>query len=94
MLVKPLVIELGWGALKSALVKLPNAGFVSPHEAPALRQKLVNQYTAAFRHVEAGSPVEARNALKNLSAHISASVASEQRDRVRALVEAQIAKLG
>ena len=33
MLVKPVVIDLGWGNLKSALVKLPDSGFVAPHDA-------------------------------------------------------------
>jgi hypothetical protein len=94
MLVKPLVIELGWGTLKSAIVKLPNAGFVSPHEAPTQRQKLLNQYTAAFRQAEAGTLSEARDALKSLSANISAWVASEQRGAIATLAEGQIAKLG
>ena len=94
MLVKPLVIDLGWGALKSALVKLPNSGFVSPHEAPALRQKLVNQYTAAFRSVEAGATGEVRDTLMGLAANISASVVSDQQEALRKLVDGQRAKLG
>jgi hypothetical protein len=93
MLVKPLLIDLGWGALKSALVKLPNSGFVSPHEAPANRQKLVNEYTAAFRHVEAAATGEARSALRSLSANISAWVTSDQQGALRTLVEGQLAKL-
>jgi len=44
MLVKPLVIDLGWGTLKSALVNLQDSAFVTPHEAGALRQTLVDQY--------------------------------------------------
>jgi hypothetical protein len=94
MLVEPLVIDLGWGTLKSVLVKVPNSGFISPHEAPSQRQKLVNQYTAAFRHVEAGAIGEAKDALKSLAANISASLASEQQTAIAALVKAQIAKLG
>jgi len=94
MLVKPLLIDLGWGTLKSALAKLPNSGFASPHEAPALRQKLVNEYTVAFRQVESGALGEARSALKSLSANISASVASGQQSALRTFVEGQIAKLG
>jgi hypothetical protein len=94
MLVTPLVIDLGWGALKSALVKLPNSGFNAPHEAPSQRQKLVNQYTAAFRHVEAGGLREARDALKSLAANISVAVAADHQTAIAALVEAQIAKLG
>ena len=94
MLVEPLVIDLGWGTLKSALVKVPTSGYISPHEAPSQRQKLVNQYTAAFRHVEAGATSEAKEALKSLAANISASLASEQQTAIAALVKAQIAKLG
>ena len=94
MLVKPLVIDLGWGAIKSVLVKLPNSGFVSLDDAPSQRQKLLNQYTAGFRHVEAGAISEAKDALKSLAANISASLASEQQTAVAALVKAQIAKLG
>jgi hypothetical protein len=93
MLVNPLVIDLGWGGLKSALVKLEDAGFVAPHEAKLERQVLVNQYVAAFRHVEAGALSEARIALNSLSTKISASVVNEQQDRLRALVEGQLAKL-
>ena len=33
MLVKPIVIDLGWGDLKSALVKLPDSDFVAPQNA-------------------------------------------------------------
>jgi hypothetical protein len=94
MLVKPLVIDLGWGTLKSALVKLPNSGFVSLHEAPSQRQKLLNQYTAAFRSVEAGAVGDVRAALMSLAANIAASVISEQQAALRSRVEAQMAKLG
>jgi hypothetical protein len=93
MLVKPLVIELGWGALKSALVKLPDSGFVSAREAAAYRQKLMEQYTAAFRHVEATALSEARSALASLSANISASVVTDQQRPLRALVDGQLEKL-
>jgi hypothetical protein len=94
MLVKPLLIDLGWGALKSALLKLPNSGFVSPHEAPVQRQKLVNQYTSAFRHVEAGATGAARGALESLSANISVWLASDRQLALSKLVEGQRAKLG
>src|SRR6202521_2825219 len=59
MLVKPIVIDLGWGNLKSALVNLPDSAFVAPHEATARRQTLVDQYVAAFRQVEAAALREA-----------------------------------
>ena len=93
MLVKPLVIDLGWGELKSALVRLPDASFAMPREASRRRQTLVSQYVAAFGQVQAADLDEARSALKSLAANISASVASDQQAGVRALVEGQLAKL-
>jgi hypothetical protein len=54
MTVNPLVIDLGWGALKSAIVKLPAAD----------RDALLPQYLASFRSVEAGAVDRARAALK------------------------------
>jgi hypothetical protein len=93
MVVKPVVIDLGWGAIKSALDKLPDSGFVSAPEAAPHRQALVNQYAAAFRHVEAASLSEAREALNGLSGNISSWVVKEQQAALRALVEGQFAKL-
>src|SRR5215831_17040768 len=43
MLVRPLVIDLGWGRLKSALVKLPDSALSKPAEAAESRKKLVEQ---------------------------------------------------
>jgi hypothetical protein len=93
MLVNPLVIDLGWGTLKSALVKLPDSGFVASQEAAAHRQILVNQYTTAFRHVEATALGEARSALHSLSSNISALVVSDRQEALRALVDGQFGKL-
>jgi len=93
MLVKPLVIDLGWGTLKSALVKLPNSGFADPSETRDHRQTLMNQYVAAFRHVEAAALVDARGALKKLSTQISASVVRDQQGPLKTLVDGQLAKL-
>ena len=93
MLVKPLVIDLGWGTLKSALVNLPDSGFVAPHEATAHRQTLVNQYVAAFRHVEAAALDEAKSTLNDLAANISAWVVTDQQGALSALVDGQLAKL-
>src|ERR1700719_4475886 len=70
MLVKPIVIDLGWGNLKSALMKLPDSGFAAPAKAASERQALVNQYVAAFRKVEVAGYDDARSTLKNLAANI------------------------
>ena len=93
MLVKPLVIDLGWGTLKSALVNLPDSGFVAPHEPRAQRQTLVNQYVAAFRQVEAAALDEAKSTLKDLAANISAWVVTDQQAALSTLVDGQLAKL-
>jgi len=94
MLVKPVVIDLGWGGLKSAIVKLPDSAFVAGRDAKAQREKLVEQYVAAFREVERGDLGAARGALKNLAANISGVVVSEQQGPLRGLVDGQAAKLG
>jgi hypothetical protein len=94
MLVKPMVIDLGWGTLKSGLVNLQDSGFVAPHEATAHRRTLVNQYVAAFRHVEAAALDAARSTLDDLVANISAWVVTDQQSALRALADGQLAKLG
>jgi hypothetical protein len=79
MLVHPRVIGLGWGTLKSALTNLRDSGFVAQQQAAAHRQKLVNQYIAAFRHVETAALDKARSTLSDVSANIAAWVVTEQR---------------
>jgi hypothetical protein len=93
MLVRPLVIDLGWGTLKSALVNLQDSAFVTAHEATAHRRTLVDQYVAAFRHVEAGALDEAKDTLKNLAVNTSAWVVTDQQGALTALVDGQLAKL-
>jgi hypothetical protein len=94
MLVKPLTIDLGWGALKSALVGLKDSGFVAPEGAAAERKKLVEQYVAAFRHVEAGARDLTERVLNDLAGNISTAVASDQQGAIKALIDGQQAKLG
>jgi hypothetical protein len=93
MLVKPRVIDLGWGTLKSALVNLKDSGFAAPHDAAAHRRTLVDQYVSAFRHVEAGALEEASVALKDLAANLTAFVVPDQLGAIAALVEGQREKL-
>ena len=49
MTVSPKVVDLAWGELKSALVKLRDADFSKPDAGAALRQKLVERYVAACK---------------------------------------------
>ena len=93
MLVKPIVIDFGWGDLKSALKKVPDAGFVAPTNAVTQRRDLVNQYVATFRQVEGGAYEEAKKALRDLATNISTWVAPASRPGLSKLVDGQMAKL-
>jgi len=94
MTAKPLVIDLGWGELKSAIVKLTQTDFVAPQNAADDIQALVDQYSAAFRKVEATANAEARTLLRDLEATVSKRVVPEKRATVSKLIDGQIAKLG
>ena len=93
MTVRPIVIDLGWGDLKSALVKLPDGGFVKPDEAGAHRRTLVNQYITAFTQVAAADFEKAGRTLRDLSANASTWLLPGQRDAVDTLVQGRLAKL-
>ena len=94
MLVKPLVIDLGWGKLKSALVKLPDSALTKPAEAAESRKKLVAQCVEAFRKVQAGDSAKAREALKDLASSAGHAVAGEKLGGLKELLDGQMAKLG
>lgn len=79
MQVRPTVIDLTWGALKSALVKLPDDGFTVPQAAAAKRKALVDRYVAAFRQAEAGNGGAAGATLKALAADVGSGVVPEKR---------------
>ena len=49
MQVRPIVIDLGWGELKSALVKLTQSDFVAPQNAADDMRSLVDQYVARLQ---------------------------------------------
>ena len=66
MTVAPVVIDLGWGELKSAIVKLTQTDFVATQSAGDDMRSLVNQYVAAFRKVEVAANSEARTLLNDL----------------------------
>jgi hypothetical protein len=93
MLVKPIVIDLGWGDLKSALVNLPDSGFVARQNAATQRHALVHQYVDAFRKVEVAAYDDAKSALKNLAANVSREVVTDRQAALSALVDGQLSKL-
>src|SRR5215475_12356496 len=92
MLVHPRVIDLGWGTLKSALVNLPDSGFVARPPA-AHRAALLKQYVTAFRQVETAALDQARSTLHDLAEHIAVAVTAGRRDALTAMVDAQLARL-
>ena len=69
------------------------AAFVSKPEAAAQRQKLVEQYVAAFRKVEVAANSDAKATLKTLAANVSTWVTPDKQAQVSALVDGQISKL-
>ncbi|HYM22033.1 MAG TPA: hypothetical protein VEU08_02455, partial [Vicinamibacterales bacterium] len=83
MVVKPIVVDLGWGSLKSALMKLP--------EEP--RRALITEYVALFRRVESGALGDAREALTALDAHVSAIAPPADRSAITLIVNGLRAKL-
>jgi hypothetical protein len=94
MQVKPIVIDLGWGALKTALVTLKDSAFVASAEATAHRQSLVNQYVSAFRHVEVGTLDKAASGLRYLASSVSSRIVSDAQPAIKKLLDAQLEKLG
>ena len=93
MRVKPLVIDLGWGKLKSAVVNLAATDFARPDDAAANRQMLIGQYIAAFRHVETGALNEAKIAFHDFVGNVSAWVATEHQGALKTLADGQLSKL-
>jgi hypothetical protein len=93
MLVKPLTIDLGWGAIKSAINTTADSDFVAAAKAGEQRKALLAQYVAAFRHMEAAKNADARTGLKSLAASISSSVVPEKQAALNKLVDDQLAKL-
>jgi hypothetical protein len=80
MLVDPRVIDLGWGELKSAIVASKDTG-------------LLDQYVAAFRHVEVGAHDKGAATLKDLSTNVAIRVPAADRAAITTLIDAQLARL-
>ncbi|MEO8678525.1 MAG: twin-arginine translocation signal domain-containing protein [Vicinamibacterales bacterium] len=93
MRVKPIVIDLGWGHLKTALVKIADSGYAKPSNAATQRKALLDQYVTAFRKVEAGAYYDAQAALKTLGDTIAGSLAAGEQPALKKLVDEQMVKL-
>jgi hypothetical protein len=94
MRVAPLVIDLGWGELKSALTRVKDAGFTSPGDAAKARTALVAEYVEAFRRVEKDDRAGARGTLKDLQARLPTVLTPDAQRDVLVKVDALLGKLG
>jgi len=93
MQVRPRVIDLGWGELKTGIVTLKDGDFTAKADAAASRQRLLGQYVDAFRQIEAAKSQQAASVLKDLSASIASSVVSDKHPTLNKLIDDQRAKL-
>jgi hypothetical protein len=93
MTVRPVVIGLGWGAIKTAIVGLKDTSFVMPREAAVHRDALLKMYVDAFRRVEAGPLAPARQALNDLGAAVASHVVAADQDAIRSAIDRQLAKI-
>jgi hypothetical protein len=105
MLVDPIVIDLGWGNIRSGLQctisqvcsiaprtgLLPDSAFVAPASAPVQRQVLLNMFQDAHESVQAGQYATAHTKLQQLETAITEYVASPA--KLNGVIEAMIAKL-
>ena len=94
MRVAPLVIDLGWGELKSALTRVKDAGFTSPGDAGKARTALVAEYVEAFRGVEKDDRAGAGGTLKDLQARLPTVLTPDAQRDVLVKVDALLGKLG
>lgn len=107
MVVDPVVIDFGWGRIKSGLAcpstvlctttpatgLLPDSQFVNAAFAPAYRSKLIYLYNEALDAVESGRYALARDLLNSLRNAIAATIKDPNQTALNALVAEQIAKL-
>jgi hypothetical protein len=93
MLVEPIVIDLVWGNIKSALLDLADAAFTDPAQATSQRGRLITEYSAVFQQVESGHFEQAKKKLAGLTANVRAWVEPSEQQRLVALLDGQKAKL-
>jgi len=107
MVVDPLVIDFGWGRLKSGLAcastllctttpvtgQLPDSQFNVPAAlAPAIRSKLIFLYNAAMTALENGQYAQAKSLLQNMQTSIISTIKDPNQTALNILISAQLAK--
>jgi hypothetical protein len=93
MRVDPKVIDLGWGAIKTAIVKLTNDAMTVSGEPQTQRAALVDQYVIAFRQAERGAMPAAAAALKALDDAVRKTVVSDRQAAIIAAIDGMRATL-
>jgi hypothetical protein len=106
MVVDPLVIDFGWGRLKSGLAcasavlcnttpvtgQLPDTQFTQPAIASALRSKLIFLYNNAMSFLENGQYAQAKATLQSMKVSISSVVKDPNQTALNILIDGQLAK--
>ena len=106
MVVDPLVIDFGWGRLKSGLAcatsvicqttpstgQLPDSQFVQTAIAPALRNKLIFLFNTAMTFMENGQYAQAKSTLQNLQQSVTQTIKDPNQTALNLLISAQLAK--
>jgi hypothetical protein len=92
MLVEPVVIDLAWGELKTAVISLTDSAFASPADAIAQRVSLVQQYVTAFGEAEIAEYDQATAQLQQMRANVQSWVSTGQSD-VLDLIDTLVGKL-
>ena len=106
MVVDPLVIDFGWGNLKSGLAcqdkilcttapktgYLPDSQFNNPSTAAATRAQLIALYNVAMTQLEQGLYDQAKSKLASLQQAIGDSVKDPNQTALNLLITAQLAK--
>lgn len=106
MVVDPLVIDFGWGDLKSGLAchdkilcttapktgYLPDSQFNDPATASSTRTQLIALYNVAMTQLEQGLYGQAKSELASLQQAIAASVKEPNQTALNLLITGQLAK--
>jgi len=107
MLVDPLVIDFGWGNLKSGLAcaerficntvpvtgLLPNSQFIYPEVAGALRTALIAEFDLAMGYMDDSEWAKAKATLESLQTAVSMWVKEPNQTALMTLIGAQLDKM-
>ena len=107
MVVDPLVIDFGWGKLKSGLACadkficstapqtgiLPDTQFLYPAIAPVLRTALISEYNLAMTQLEDAQYAASKTTLESMQAAVAAWVAEPNQTALQVLLTTQINKM-